>query len=69
MKVQLIFQMKSKISQRLYLLNLVYSFQRELICAIITTYLERIIEDLGSVIDGWLTYCNHLNKKSGVQIQ
>ena len=40
-----------------------FSFQRELICAIITTYLERMIEDLGSVIDGWLTYCNHLNKK------
>tara|TARA_B100000575_G_C23024814_1_gene590179 strand:- start:99 stop:857 length:759 start_codon:yes stop_codon:yes gene_type:complete len=40
-----------------------YSFQRELICAIITTYLERVIEDLGSVIEGWLTYCNHLNKR------
>ena len=40
-----------------------YSYQRELICAIITTYLERMIEDLGLVIDGWLTYCNHLNEK------
>ena len=40
-----------------------YSYQRELICAIITTYLERIIGDLGLVIDGWLTYCNHLNEK------
>ena len=40
-----------------------YSYQRELICAIITTYLERIIGDLDLVIDGWLTYCNHLNEK------
>ncbi len=40
-----------------------FSFQRELICAIITTFLERYLQDLNSVIDQWLSYCNYLDKK------
>ena len=40
-----------------------HSFQRELICAIITTFLEKTLENYDSVIKEWLLYCNHLNKE------
>ena len=38
------------------------SNQRELVCAIITTYFERLLKDLPSSIPIWKNYCNHLNK-------
>ena len=38
------------------------SHQRELICAIITTYFENLINDLHSSLPIWENYCNHLNK-------
>jgi BirA family biotin operon repressor/biotin-[acetyl-CoA-carboxylase] ligase len=40
-----------------------YSFQRELICAIIATYLERNLENFDSTISQWLSFCGHLGKK------
>ena len=47
------------------------SNQRELVCAIITTYFERLLNDLPSSIPIWNDYCNHLNesvsfKKDGI---
>jgi BirA family transcriptional regulator, biotin operon repressor / biotin---[acetyl-CoA-carboxylase] ligase len=39
------------------------SFQRELISAIITTYLERSLENFDSTISQWLLFCGHLGKK------
>ena len=39
------------------------SFQRELISAIIITFLERSIQNLDSIIDEWLSLCAHLDKK------
>ena len=38
------------------------SNQRELVCAIITTYFERLLDDLPSSIPIWNDYCNHLDK-------
>ena len=38
------------------------SNQRELICAIITTYFERLLNDLPSSLPIWINYCNHLNE-------
>ncbi len=38
------------------------SNQRELICAIITTYFERLLNDLPSSLPMWENYCNHLNE-------
>ncbi len=38
------------------------SNQRELVCAIITTYFERLLNDLPSSIPIWNDYCNHQNK-------
>ena len=38
------------------------SNQRELICAIITTYFERLLHDLPSSLPMWENYCNHLNE-------
>ncbi len=38
------------------------SNQRELICAIITTYFERLLNDLPSSLPIWKNYCNHLNE-------
>lgn len=40
-----------------------YSTQRELVCAIITTFFEQQINDLGSSIGLWEHYCSHLNDK------
>ena len=39
------------------------SFQRELISAIITTFLERSIQNFDSIISQWLSFCGHLDKK------
>ena len=39
------------------------SFQRELISAIITTFLERSIQNFDSIMDEWLSFCAHLDKK------
>ena len=39
-----------------------HSHQRELICAIITTFFERALEDLNSNIQLWENYCSHLNE-------
>ena len=39
-----------------------HSNQRELVCAIILSYLEQLLRDLNSVIDLWLEFCGHLNK-------
>ena len=36
--------------------------QRELVCAIILSYLEQLLRELNSVIDLWLEFCGHLNK-------
>jgi len=38
------------------------SNQRELICAIIATYFERLLNDLPSSLPIWENYCNHLNE-------
>ena len=38
------------------------SNQRELLCAIITTYFERLLDDLPSSLPIWQNYCNHINK-------
>ena len=38
------------------------SNQRELICAIITTYFERLLNELPSSLPIWQNYCNHLKK-------
>ncbi len=38
------------------------SNQRELLCAIITTYFERLLNNLPSSIPIWQSYCNHINK-------
>ena len=38
------------------------SIQRELICAIILTYFEQIIENLDSCIQEWLKFCSHMEK-------
>jgi len=46
-----------------------YSFQRELICAIITTFLERYLQDFNSIIKQWLTFCNHLNTEVSFHYQ
>ena len=39
-----------------------HSNQRELVCAIILSYLEQLLRELNSVIDLWLEFCGHLNK-------
>ena len=39
------------------------SFQRELISAIITTFLERSIQNFDSIMEEWLSFCAHLDKK------
>ncbi len=36
--------------------------QRELVCAIITTYFEQLIDDSDSSIKEWIGYCAHLEK-------
>ncbi len=36
------------------------TIQRELICAIFTTYFERALQDLNSIIKSWNEYCLHL---------
>ena len=38
-----------------------HSNQRELICAIITTFFEKEINDLQSTIKTWESYCSHLD--------
>ena len=38
------------------------SNQRELLCAIITTYFERLLNDLPSSLPIWQNYCNHINE-------
>ena len=38
-----------------------HSNQRELVCAIITTYFERAMEDLKANIKPWENYCSHLD--------
>ena len=38
------------------------SIQRELVCAIILTYLEQIIENLETCIQEWLKFCSHMEK-------
>ena len=38
------------------------SIQRELICAIIVTYFEQIIENLQSCIEEWLKFCSHIEE-------
>ena len=40
-----------------------HSNQRELVCAIITTFLENLFEDLQSSIPAWENYCSHLGNK------
>ncbi len=40
-----------------------HSHQRELICAIVTTFFEQLMNDLSSNIKIWETYCSHLNKR------
>ena len=40
-----------------------HSTQRELVCAIITTFFEQQINDLGSSIGLWENYCSHLDNK------
>ncbi len=40
-----------------------YSTQRELVCAIITTFFEQQINNLGLSIGLWEHYCSHLNEK------
>ena len=40
-----------------------HSNQRELVCAIITTFLENLFEDLQSSIPLWENYCSHLGNK------
>ena len=37
--------------------------QRELICAIFTTFLEKILDDLDSAIDEWKKYCAHIDEE------
>ena len=37
--------------------------QRELICAIFTTFFEKILDDLDSVIDEWKKYCAHIDEE------
>ena len=37
--------------------------QRELVCAIIATFFERCMYNLGNIQSEWLNYCNHLNEK------
>jgi len=39
-----------------------YSHQRELFCAIITTFFERNFEELKMSPEIWIKYCNHLHK-------
>jgi len=36
--------------------------QRELVCAILTTYVERILDELSSAPNEWLSYCGHLDQ-------
>ncbi len=38
-----------------------HSNQRELVCAIITTFFERAMDDLKANIKPWEDYCSHLN--------
>lgn len=40
-----------------------HSNQRELVCAIVTTFLEQLMNDLTSSIQLWENYCSHLNNK------
>lgn len=40
-----------------------HSNQRELVCAIVTTFLEQLMNDLNSSIKLWENYCSHLNNK------
>ena len=40
-----------------------HTHQRELTCAIFTTFFEKMLDDLESTIDDWKKYCAHLNKK------
>lgn len=37
-----------------------HTHQRELTCAIFTTFFEKILDDLPSTIEQWIGYCNHL---------
>ena len=37
--------------------------QRELVCAILTTYFEQLMDDLTSNFKLWESYCSHLNRK------
>ena len=39
------------------------TIQRELVCAIFTTYFERVLHDLKSVVTSWSDYCFHLNRE------
>ena len=38
------------------------SIQRELVCAIILTYFEQIIENLETCIQEWLKFCSHMEE-------
>ena len=38
-----------------------HSNQRELVCAIITTFFERAMEDLKTNIKLWENYCSHMD--------
>tara|TARA_S200000501_G_scaffold8750_1_gene7873 strand:- start:95941 stop:96702 length:762 start_codon:yes stop_codon:yes gene_type:complete len=40
-----------------------HSNQRELVCAIILSYLEQLLGELNFVINPWLEFCGHINKK------
>ena len=39
------------------------TIQRELVCAIFTTYFERALHDLKSAVASWSDYCLHLNRE------
>lgn len=39
-----------------------HGHQRELVCAILTTYFEQSLERLTQMPNEWLSYCNHLDK-------
>ena len=39
-----------------------HSNQRELVCAMVLTFFERLLDDLDSVTNEWTKYCAHLNE-------
>ena len=39
-----------------------HSHQRELVCAMVFTFFEQLLDDLDSVTNEWTNYCAHLNE-------